>query len=198
MGRPDGRIEKGQRLSSAISARAWNRAQEAADRVLGAAPGVEAGAGIPGSKNIVYPVEISGGTTFPYAVVGISGCPALNTQAQSSPYTSGAPNSGDAGLPSFAYGSTTSTSSVWCVCEPVVAAGGAAYCVFRGVTFARVRVRSVNHVFAVPSKTYELGSTYARIPGILDSAECECEGAAKIIAIGGSVVNSVYWAMILI
>jgi len=36
MARPDGRIEKGQRLSSAISARAWNRAQEAADRVLGA------------------------------------------------------------------------------------------------------------------------------------------------------------------
>lgn len=43
MARPDGRIEKGQRLSSAISARAWNRAQEAADRVLGAQPGVEAG-----------------------------------------------------------------------------------------------------------------------------------------------------------
>jgi hypothetical protein len=43
MARPDGRIEKGQRLSSAISARAWNRAQEAADRVLGAGTGVEAG-----------------------------------------------------------------------------------------------------------------------------------------------------------
>jgi hypothetical protein len=44
MARPDGRIEKGQRLSSAISARAWNRAQEAADRVLGAGTGQEAGA----------------------------------------------------------------------------------------------------------------------------------------------------------
>jgi hypothetical protein len=43
MARPDGRIEKGQRLSSAISAKAWNRAQEAADRVLGAGTGVEAG-----------------------------------------------------------------------------------------------------------------------------------------------------------
>ena len=42
MARPDGRIEKGQRLSSAISARAWNRAQEAADRVLGVSPGAEA------------------------------------------------------------------------------------------------------------------------------------------------------------
>jgi len=45
MARPDGRIEKGQRLASAISARAWNRAQEAADRVLGAGTGVEAGTG---------------------------------------------------------------------------------------------------------------------------------------------------------
>jgi hypothetical protein len=43
MAKPDGRIEKGQRLGSAISARAWNRAQDAADIVLGVRPGVEAG-----------------------------------------------------------------------------------------------------------------------------------------------------------
>lgn len=42
MGRPDGRIEKGQRLNTAISARAWNRAQDAADHVLGVRPGFEA------------------------------------------------------------------------------------------------------------------------------------------------------------
>jgi hypothetical protein len=35
MARNDGRIEPGQKLSSAISARAWNRAQQAADVVLG-------------------------------------------------------------------------------------------------------------------------------------------------------------------
>jgi len=39
MAKPDGRIEKGQRLGSAISARAWNRAQDAADIVLGVRPG---------------------------------------------------------------------------------------------------------------------------------------------------------------
>ncbi|MEB3209523.1 MAG: hypothetical protein VKK63_11510 [Synechococcus sp.] len=42
MAKPDGRIEKGQRLSTAISARAWNRAQDAADIVLGVRPGVTA------------------------------------------------------------------------------------------------------------------------------------------------------------
>lgn len=40
MAKPDGRIEKGQRIASAISARAWNRAQDAADIVLGVRPGV--------------------------------------------------------------------------------------------------------------------------------------------------------------
>jgi hypothetical protein len=43
MARNDGRIEPGQKLSSAISARAWNRAQDAADVVLGVRPGAEAG-----------------------------------------------------------------------------------------------------------------------------------------------------------
>lgn len=35
MGRPDGRVQPGQRLDTAFSARAWNRAQDAADIVLG-------------------------------------------------------------------------------------------------------------------------------------------------------------------
>lgn len=43
--RKDGRIEKGQSVATAISARAWNRAQQAADVVLGVQPGIEAGNG---------------------------------------------------------------------------------------------------------------------------------------------------------
>lgn len=43
MARKDGRIEPGQSLSSAISAKAWNRAQDAADIVLGQRPGFTAG-----------------------------------------------------------------------------------------------------------------------------------------------------------
>jgi hypothetical protein len=48
--RPDGRIEPGQKLASAISARAWNRAQDAADIVLGERTefGAEAGMRMPG------------------------------------------------------------------------------------------------------------------------------------------------------
>lgn len=39
MNRGDGRLEPGQPLAGAITARAWNRAQDAADIVLGATPG---------------------------------------------------------------------------------------------------------------------------------------------------------------
>lgn len=43
MARNDGRIEPGQKLAGAISARAWNRAQDAADRVLGVGTGITGG-----------------------------------------------------------------------------------------------------------------------------------------------------------
>lgn len=54
--RKDGRIEKGQKLATAISARAWNRSQQAADVVLGAQPGagVPAGQAVPLPYNWVY------------------------------------------------------------------------------------------------------------------------------------------------
>jgi hypothetical protein len=42
--RIDGRIEPGQKISTALSARAWNRAQDAADLVLGQQYGAQAGA----------------------------------------------------------------------------------------------------------------------------------------------------------
>ena len=51
MARPDGRIEPGQPLRGAISARAWNRAQDAADLVLGEQGGMTAG----GSSTVLKP-----------------------------------------------------------------------------------------------------------------------------------------------
>jgi len=55
MPRQDGRIEAGQPLRGAISAKAWNRAQDAADLVLGAHPGaVGDGQQYPVARNFVY------------------------------------------------------------------------------------------------------------------------------------------------
>jgi hypothetical protein len=59
MARNDGRIEAGQKLAGAISARAWNRAQEAADRVLGAGTGFGAGAGIAEPGRLVVPCLVT-------------------------------------------------------------------------------------------------------------------------------------------
>jgi hypothetical protein len=73
--RPDGRIEPGQRLSTAISARAWNRAQDAADIVLGERTGfgAEAGAALPGALVVPCRVTTTVEGVMPGHVVEISG-----------------------------------------------------------------------------------------------------------------------------
>jgi hypothetical protein len=58
MAKPGGRVEKGQSLRSAFSARAWNRAQDAADIVLGARPGLTAEAGQPQQFQVVVPCNL--------------------------------------------------------------------------------------------------------------------------------------------
>jgi hypothetical protein len=71
MAKPDGRIEKGQRLSTAISARAWNRAQDAADIVLGVRPGLEAGMPAPFQYALVVPVRLTSAPSIAYEYVGV-------------------------------------------------------------------------------------------------------------------------------
>jgi hypothetical protein len=59
MPRQDGRIEQGQSLKSAISARAWNRAQDAADIVLGQRYGLKEGTGVAaGPGALVVPCHV--------------------------------------------------------------------------------------------------------------------------------------------
>jgi hypothetical protein len=57
--RQDGRIEPGQKLSGAISARAWNRAQDAADIVLAERTGFGAGPGTAFPGALIVPCEVS-------------------------------------------------------------------------------------------------------------------------------------------
>lgn len=201
MARNDGRIEAGQKLAGAISARAWNRAQEAADRVLGVGTGFGADTSGYSQKQIVFPVHVPDGTPFMYAVVMLTGAgPGLATQPQSAPYDS-PPHASGSGLPSYLLGATYSgaSGSAWCICEPKLTGSGvSANCIFSGVTFARVRVRNGLHKFAEPSVSRDGSPAYQQIQGILDSTECECAGAARILSIGGSQVGSVYWAMVLL
>lgn len=84
MPRTDGRIEKGQSLRSAISARAWNRAQDAADLVLGVRPGAAAGNSIqPDRPSNVVLIRNDSGMTVPVCgVLTITGT-AIDPQAGS-------------------------------------------------------------------------------------------------------------------
>lgn len=75
MPRKDGRIEKGQSLRSAISARAWNRAQDAADLVLGPVPQANAGDGSPiaSASNVLLVSNNSGEDVQIHGVLQITG-----------------------------------------------------------------------------------------------------------------------------
>lgn len=71
----NGRIEPGESIATAISAKAWNRAQDAADIVLGVGSGV---AGKPaehysGASNIVLVRNDSGAEVKASGILGISG-----------------------------------------------------------------------------------------------------------------------------
>jgi hypothetical protein len=57
--RQDGRIEPGQKLAGAISARAWNRAQDAADIVLGERLGFAAGPGAAFTGALIVPCQVT-------------------------------------------------------------------------------------------------------------------------------------------
>ena len=83
--RKDGRIEPGQKLGTAISARAWNRAQDAADIVLGErdkflSPGQE---GPPRASNILL-VRNNSGEDVPWLGVLGLGNPVTSTASNSS------------------------------------------------------------------------------------------------------------------
>jgi hypothetical protein len=73
--RRDGRIDPGQKLAKAISARAWNRAQDAADIVLGQAPGatVADGVGFDRAPNFVMMKNTTSQAVPRFGVLGISG-----------------------------------------------------------------------------------------------------------------------------
>lgn len=86
MAAPHGRIEPGQPLESAISARAWNRAQDAADIVLGAGGGgmTAAGGRMSAAPFSLLPCKNSWQSAIPrYGVLGIHGFDAVEIKPTS-------------------------------------------------------------------------------------------------------------------
>ena len=70
MARPDHRIERGQKISSALSASGWNRTQDAADIVLGVRTDAEAGPFAGGISAANY-IVVQNNTAEPVPLWGV-------------------------------------------------------------------------------------------------------------------------------
>lgn len=148
MGRPDGRIEKGQPLNRAISARAWNRTQDAADLVLGVQPGFEAD-GIRGPSapyTYVYckasvavdrwgVLEITGMEIAPTGATGATGT-AATSQFESMPVLQG--------------GAPTENSRAIAIAVEPIAANSIGRVAIDGAVQVKIDVGHADHRFARP------------------------------------------------
>jgi len=210
MERGDGRVEPGQRIRG-ISSRAWNRAQDAADIVLGANPDVTVPVGFPGVRSLTVPMLINNGTggtsnTFPPGTVVVFSLFSESTARRTNGELGSAltsPYEGYFELPSGvatlhvpldvtpiyapknvpAWGVTTEGGQLGQSIVPVIVAG-----------VAPVRVRSMTygyeaaHPYAIPSIRRSAAEDIATISGVLETTKCSCQNAAKIIYIDGQTV----------
>jgi len=130
MPRPDGRLEPGQPLRGAISARAWNRAQDAADLVLGAHAGTEGSPGSTVLKPYTWCYCKASATVSRWGVLAITGMEVTPTSS------SGGATASFEEMPVLTGGTPSATTTAWCVAvEPIesgkigkVAVGGVVQC----------------------------------------------------------------------
>ena len=117
MPRPDGRLEPGQPLRGAISARAWNRAQDAADLVLGAHAGTEGGSpGSPVLKPYTWCYCKPSVAVERWGVLAITGVAITPTSS------SGGATASFEEMPVLTGASPSATTTAWCVAvEPIAA-----------------------------------------------------------------------------
>jgi predicted RecA/RadA family phage recombinase len=114
MARPDGRLEPGQPLRGAISAKAWNRAQDAADLVLGANPGTEGVPGSPVLKPYTWVYCKPSVTVARWGVLAITGMEITPTSS------SGGATASFEEMPVLTGGTPSATTTAWCVAvEPI-------------------------------------------------------------------------------
>ena len=183
MRRPDGRIEKGQPLRGAISARAWNRAQEAADLVLGAHTGTEASQGPMALKPYTWCYCQASATVARWGVLAITGVAITPTSS------SGGATASFEEMPVLTGGTPSASTTAWCVAvEPIesgkvgrVAVGGVVQCkaadlgkaagahvLWKDSSWALIRIQAgvIRGTFSAP---WNKGSTATVTDGTLSS-----------------------------
>lgn len=147
MARADGRVQPGQRLTSAFSARAWNRAQDAADIVLGDRGPSAQGGGLSYERPLhVVTVRNNSFAAVPrFGVLSIGGVAInpttsetlANTFADRPVLIGVAPN------PAF-YGDK------FVVCLEPIASNALGRAIVGGMFACKVRINNTNHNYAMP------------------------------------------------
>jgi predicted RecA/RadA family phage recombinase len=206
MPRPDGRLEPGQPIRGAISARAWNRAQDAADLVLGANPGTE---GVPGStvlKPYTWAYCKPSVTVERWAVLEITGVAITPTSE------SGGATASFEEMPVLTGGTPSATTTAWCVAvEPIesgkvgkVAVGGVVQCkaadlgmasgshvLWKDSTWALIRINA-GVIRGTFSGTWTKGSTTTVTDAVISGATYTAKN--YIATLSGSVCLIAYVA----
>jgi len=185
MPRPDGRLDPGQPLRGAISARAWNRTQDAADLVLGAHAGTEGGApGSPVLKPYTWAYCQPSVTVARWGVLAITGVAITPTGS------SGGATASFEEMPVLTGGTPSATTTAWCVAvEPIesgkigrVAVGGVvqlkaadlgkasgAHVLWKDSTWALIRMQA-GVIRGTFSGTWTKGSTATVTDAVVSSA----------------------------
>lgn len=142
MPRPDGRIEPGQPLKGAISARAWNRAQDAADLVLGEHGGFSAGDSNPVLKPYTWAYCKPSTTVARWGVLEITGMAITPTSSDSDDATKSFQDS-----PVLTGGTPSDTTTSWCVAVEPIEAGKVGRVAVGGVVQCKVEVSKAGDKF---------------------------------------------------
>jgi len=160
----NGRIEKGQGLGGAISARAWNRAQDAADRVLGSQGGVN-GQGVIGPPLMSLEVFVRNDTTggvaawSVLAITGVVSSPTGTTGPSVATFT---------GKPSVIGVVPATGSSVgYVVTTEPIPQGKLGRAAIAGVVQAKLDVSDASHTWCTPKG----GSVSAFVSGVTGDAQ---------------------------
>jgi hypothetical protein len=187
MARNDGRIEAGQKLAGAISAKAWNRAQDAADRVLGVGTGITGGGatGADPAPNIVLIKNDSGADVPWLGVLGISG-------VEISPVGGNLTGDTDADRKAREFATrpiltgvtpTTALSESFVVTLEPIASGKVGRAAVSGAFACRVNVTNASHRFAV-AKNGDAAQLASAACGVLQLVWKEAGTGANKWAVG--------------
>lgn len=144
MARTDGRLEAGSKLR--VSARAWNRAQDAADIVLGARPGFEAD-GIQGPQAPYTAVLCKSSVTVArWGILAINGVETAPTGPAGGQFAS---------MPVLQGGTPTTGTMAFGVAVEPIASGSIGRVAVAGVVQCKLDVVHADHKFAKAKATTE-------------------------------------------